>query len=304
MKSSNPVLLGRRWIRQGGSKTAVGDPLVGVTVARHLIVAGHDPDRKSEPESPGLPHLVADLMTMKGVLARTLLAFAVTVLMTVLSWTVPPVSPTSLDSSYGLAGGAGMAAAALVLVQCRRGRPSPVLTLAHAVAEGVFLGVLSNTASTHISPGVFVQLVLGTIAAFASVLMAYALGWIQVAQRWYGFLCSAAMGLVLLMVGDVLLLPFLGAASLGFRSAAVGVLCGVTGVGLAIPLLAVHFKQVEDGITHGALRQESWMAAFGLNLTLVWLYVETLRLTVLVPAEDICRAYGRAVPPGPTTELS
>ncbi|MET8783608.1 Bax inhibitor-1/YccA family protein [Streptomyces sp. NPDC004589] len=281
LKSSNPVLLSRGFKRQGGWKTTARQPLVGVAVGRYRI--GTD----CMGGSRSLPQLVADLMTMKGVLARTCVAFALTVLMTVLSWTVPPVPPTSLGRSYGIAGGAGTVAAALVLIQCRRSRPSPGLTLAHAVAEGLFLGVLSNTVSAHVSSGVFVQFVLGTLAAFGGVLVAYALRCIPVARRWYGFVCAAAVGLSLLITADLLLSPFLGADGLGFRSVAAGVFFGVAGVGLAVPFLALHFRQVEDGLTHGAPRQEAWAAALGLTLTLVWLYLETLRWMGFVPTEDL-----------------
>jgi uncharacterized YccA/Bax inhibitor family protein len=226
-------------------------------------------------------------MTMKGVVARSTLAFGVTVLMAVLSWTEPPVPPTNVGRSYAIAGGVGAVVAVLVLLQRRMSRPSAALTLVYAVAQGVFLGVLSNTASTHVSPGVFVQLILGTMAAFAGVLVAYSSHWIRVPHRWYGFVCAAALGLFVLLVADVLLSPFLGAEGLGFRSVAGGVVFGVAGIVLATPFIAVYFKQVEGGITHGAPRQESWAAAFGVTLTLVWLYVETMRLVTPVPAEAI-----------------
>lgn len=226
-------------------------------------------------------------MTMGGVLTRTLPAFGLTVLMTVLSWTVPVVAPTDLGRSYGTAGGAGVAAAVLVLLQCRNRRPSATVTFAQAVAVGVFLGVLSNTLSAHLAPGVFVQFVLGTMAAFAGVLAAYALHWIRVANRWYGFLCAAVVGLLLLAAADVLLSPLLGADGLGFHSPYAGVLIGVAGIGCATPFLALHFRQVEDGITHGAPRRESWAAASGLALALVWLYVEAARLLTVMPADDL-----------------
>ncbi|WP_329323501.1 MULTISPECIES: Bax inhibitor-1/YccA family protein [unclassified Streptomyces] len=289
MKSSNPVLLSRRGFRrqEGRKTTARGPaPLIEAVVARDPIGSPRDASPAQGDESAHLLLLVADLMTMRGVLVRTALAFALTVLTAVVSWTAPPVPPTRTGWSYDLVGGAGTTAAVLTLIRCRSDRPSPGLALAHAVCEGLFLGVLSNTASTQTSPGVFVQLVLGTMAGFAGVLAAYALRWIRVGERWYGFLCAATTGLVLLMVGDVLLFPVLGAAGLGFRQVPLGVLCGVTGIGAAVPVLALHFRQVEDGLTHGALRQDSWAAAYGLTLSLTWLYVEALRPAALIPVED------------------
>ncbi|MFI5998392.1 Bax inhibitor-1/YccA family protein [Streptomyces sp. NPDC051362] len=285
LKSSNPVLLSRGFTRRGGSKTAATDPLVPVTVGRHPFGAGQVAEATGGPELTAMPHFVAGLMTMSGVLARASLTFGLTALMAVLSWTVSPVPPTSLGTSYGVAGGAAVVTAVLVFVQ-RRSRPSPSMALLHAAFQGVFLGMLSNTASTQVAPGVFVQLVLGTMSAFAGVLMAYRLRWIGVVQRWYGFVCAGTLGLLPLTMADIALSPVLGAERLGFHSVTIGCLLGATGVGMATSFLALHFKQVEDGITHGARQQESWAAAFGLTLTLVWLYVEAMRLAALVPAED------------------
>ena len=64
----------------------------------------------------------------------------------------------------------------------------------------------------------------------------------------------------------------------GFRSGGLGILFGIIGVLLGACFLALDFKQVEDGIAYGAPREESWLAAFGLTLTLVWIYLEMLRL--------------------------
>ncbi|CAM5354007.1 hypothetical protein STENM327S_06755 [Streptomyces tendae] len=64
---------------------------------------------------------------------------------------------------------------------------------------------------------------------------------------------------------------------LGFRSGALGVVFGIVGIILGACFLALDFKQVEDGLAYGAPREEAWFAAFGLTLTLVWIYLEFLR---------------------------
>lgn len=74
---------------------------------------------------------------------------------------------------------------------------------------------------------------------------------------------------------------------LGFRSGGLGIVFGVIGVVLAAAFLALHFRQVEDGIEDGAPRSDAWLAAFGLTLTLVWLYVELVNLLTLVREEDV-----------------
>lgn len=59
------------------------------------------------------------------------------------------------------------------------------------------------------------------------------------------------------------------------------------GIVIGACFLALHFKQVEDGVANGAPREESWLAAFGLVITLVWIYVEMLNLLTLIREDDI-----------------
>jgi uncharacterized YccA/Bax inhibitor family protein len=79
---------------------------------------------------------------------------------------------------------------------------------------------------------------------------------------------------------------FGGGDGLGFRSGALGVFFGIVGVVLGACFLALDFKQVEDGVAYGAPRQEAWLAAFGLTLTLVWIYLEFLRLIAILNQND------------------
>ena len=60
----------------------------------------------------------------------------------------------------------------------------------------------------------------------------------------------------------------------------------MVGVALAVSFLPLHLRKVEDALTHGASRNQRWSAAFGLTLSLTWLYVETVRLLTLYPADD------------------
>jgi uncharacterized YccA/Bax inhibitor family protein len=234
-----------------------------------------------------LPRFVGDLMTMDHVVARSALTLGITFLTAVSSWTVWPLTPARPAASYGGAAAAGLVGLVVVLVQWRRRRPSPTLALTFAACEGAFLGVLSAMVSTHVSPGVFVQGVLGTMAAFAGVLIAYRLHWIRVTGRRYGFVTASAAGLIVLIASDLLLAPVMGAGGLGFHSVGLGVASGIGGIALGTVFFALHFRQVEDGINHGAPREDAWPAAFGLTLTLVWLYVETVRLLTLVPEDDV-----------------
>nr|WP_066956335.1 Bax inhibitor-1/YccA family protein [Streptomyces lushanensis] len=97
---------------------------------------------------------------------------------------------------------------------------------------------------------------------------------------------AAAMGFVLLMVANMLFSVFGGGDGLGFRSGGLGIVFGIVGIVLGACFLALDFKQVEDGVAYGAPREESWLAAFGLTLTLVWIYLEMLRLLSILQGND------------------
>lgn len=286
LTSSNPVLARPPFARRGGRKTTARDPRAGITVTQRGSGSGQDPDPHPEDAREPLPFVVADLMTMDHVLSRAATGLAVTASAALLSWVLLPYARLGTPAAYGVAAGAGLAAAALVVLQRRRNLPSPTLTLLFAAFQGVFLAVLSTTVSRHLCPGVFVQTVLGTMAAFAGVLFAQGLHWVRANRRRTPYLGAGLVGVCFLALADWILFPLLGADGLGLRPVGPGVLTGLAGVLLATSFLALHVRKVEDGITYGADRDQSWTAAFGLTLSLTWLYVETVRLLTLVPGED------------------
>ncbi|MFE7099168.1 Bax inhibitor-1/YccA family protein [Streptomyces erythrochromogenes] len=281
MRSTNPVL--SRWKSPGGR---------AFEPEREPVTSRAGVDLRKEPgtrphDRPYGPRAAGGAMTMDDVVVRTGITLGVAVLAAVLSWILLPVDRAGVGGSYAIAGAAALAAFAAAMTQAFLSRPSPALILAYAALEGVFLGVFSNTVSTHLSPGAVVQAVLGTMSVFAAVLIAYRLRLIRATRRFYGFATAAALGFLLLMAANLLFSALTDGPGLGFRSGVPGLLLGVLGVVLAAAFLALHFKQVEDGIAYGAPRAESWTAAFGLALTLVWLYVETLNLLTLVTEEDV-----------------
>ncbi|MFJ7495098.1 Bax inhibitor-1/YccA family protein [Streptomyces sp. NPDC097727] len=286
LKSSNPILSRPQFGRRGGQKTAARDPRAGIPVARDRIRAAKDLQQGHEDSPAPLPFSVGDLMTMDTVLPRAAASLGVTALAAVLSWTVLPLARLGTAASYGIVAAAAVLATALVVTQYRRNQPSPPRTLAFAASQGLFLGTLSTTASSHLSPGVFVQTVLGTIAASAGVLLAHRFHWIRADRRFYAFVGAAVLGLGLLALADWFLLPLMGADGLGLRPFGLGVFMALVGIVLGASFLPLHLRQVEDGITYGASRGQSWSAAFGLALTLVWLYVETVRLLTLYQGDD------------------
>ncbi|SCF88065.1 Bax inhibitor-1/YccA family protein [Streptomyces sp. Ncost-T10-10d] len=295
MRSSNPVFSRRGFSRDNGYAGFNAAPQAGAPAA------GANPYAQGTAANPyttnpyaqqdtqyGVPQAPArsGAMTIDDVVTRTALTLGTVVLGAALAWALLPVDEANLGKSYGIAIGAALVAFVLSLVQSFKRKPVPALIVSYAAFEGVFLGVISSAVSTYIGPGVVMQAVLGTMCVFAGVLLAYKMRWIRVTRRFYGFVMAAAMGFMLLMVVNLLFAVFGGGDGLGFRSGGLGILFGVIGIILGACFLALDFKQVEDGIAFGAPREESWLAAFGLTMTLVWIYLEMLRLLSILSGDD------------------
>ncbi|MGW1893165.1 Bax inhibitor-1/YccA family protein [Streptomyces sp. NPDC002004] len=303
MRSSNPVFSRRGFSRDNGYAGFNAAPQAGGPAAgtQGNPYAGGNPYAQT-PGNPYAqnPYAQQDLqygappqapvstgrMTMDDVVMRTATTLGVLVLTAALAWALLPVDVANIGRSYGIAIGAGLVAMVLGLVQSFKRKASPALILSYAGLEGVFLGVVSSIVDQHIASGAAMQAVLGTMAVFVSVLVAYRAGWIRVNRRFYGFVMAAALGFILLMAVNLLFMVFGGGDGLGFRSGPLGVVFGVIGIIIGACFLALDFKQVEDGIAYGAPREEAWLAAFGLTMTLVWIYMEFLRIIAILQGDD------------------
>ena len=293
MRSRNPVFSRRGFSRDNGyagfnTAPQAGGPAVGTQT---------DPYAQGNPYAQN-PYAQQDLqygapapattgrLTMDDVVVRTASTLGTLIVTAALAWALLPVDNANLSRSYGIGVGAALIGMVLAFVQSFKRKASPALILSYAAFEGVFLGVVSSVVDNRIASGAAMQAVIGTMAVFAGVLVAYKAGWIRVNRRFYGFVMAAALGFVLLMVVNLLFAVFGGGDGLGFRSGPLGVFFGVVGVLLGACFLALDFKQVEDGIAYGAPKQEAWLAAFGLTLTLVWIYMEFLRIIAILNSND------------------
>ncbi|GGO50875.1 membrane protein [Streptomyces daqingensis] len=285
MRSSNPVFSRRGFSRSGGYAgfNAGQQPQAGNPYANSPYA--NNPYAQQQPQTTGQPFGAPPAappqtgrMTMDDVVARTGMTVGLVVVMAAVAWIT--------DLALPLAIGAGLVAMVLALVQSFKRKAVPALILAYAALEGLFLGAISNFVDSYIADGAAMQAVLGTMAVFAAVLVMYKTRIIRVTRRFYQFAIAAAIGFVLLMMVNMLFAVIGGGDGLGFRSGTLGIIMGIAGIVIGALFLALDFKQVEDGISYGAPREESWLAAFGLTLTLVWIYLEFLRLIAILQGND------------------
>lgn len=217
------------------------------------------------------PMTLDDVIGKTGVTMLTLVAAAAATFfyLGTLAW--PQVQTTT----YGALVLSGLVGFVTVLLVSFRKKVSPAMVLAYSVIEGIFIGAFSFMFEASY-PGIVTQAVMGTFAAAGCVLAAYKFFNIRVSNkmRRMVFITTAAFAGVML----VNFLLSLAGINMGFRSGAIGLVAALLGAGLAVFNLLIDFDDIERGIAMNAPKSEAWRAAFGITVTMVWLYTEILRL--------------------------
>jgi uncharacterized YccA/Bax inhibitor family protein len=171
------------------------------------------------------------------------------------------------------------------LVCSFRPRTAPFLSPVYALCEGLFLGVISHAFDVRWS-GIVLVAVLATAVAFAVTLVLYGLGIVSVTGKFVGVVISATVGIaVLYAVG---LLFALGGVDIMLwnQRSALGLLISAAIVVVAALNLFVDYEFIRQSVAAGSPRHMEWFGAFGLMLTLVWLYLEMLRLLAIAFGDD------------------
>ena len=214
----------------------------------------------------------ARYMTMDDVVTKTGITFLVTVLTAAAIWSLPGTT------GWGLALPALVVGLVLGLVISFKMIANPVATLAYAAVEGVLLGTISEAFNSIPNfEGIVMQAVIGTFGVFAGMLVVYKTGAIRVTPKFTRFMIGALVGVVVLMVFDLL------AAMLGFETGLrsggpLAIVFSLVVIGVAAFSLLLDFDMADEAIRRGAPPKFAWYIAFGLLVTVVWLYLEILRL--------------------------
>ncbi|ASN40253.1 MAG: Bax inhibitor-1/YccA family protein [Paeniglutamicibacter terrestris] len=174
----------------------------------------------------------------------------------------------------------------LGLVNSFKRQPSPVLIMLYAGFEGLFLGGLSRFFE-NMYPGIAVQAVLATFSVFAVTLVLYRSGKYRATPKMTRMFMIAMIGYgVFSLLNFVLMMTGTIDGMFGMRSGLLGLGIGVLAVLLATYALVLDFTNISDGVRQGAPAKMAWSAAFGLTVTLIWLYVEILRILAILRGDD------------------
>ena len=180
----------------------------------------------------------------------------------------------------------------LALVNTFKKQPSPALILAYAALEGLFLGGLTRILD-GMYPGVGLQAVIGTLSVFAVTLVLFKSGKVRATPKAMRFFMIAIIGYAVFALINMVMMwtgatdsPFGLRTSVEIFGIPLGVFIGLLAIGLAAFSLIMDFTSIEAGVRAGAPQRFSWTAAFGLTVTLVWLYVEIIRLLSILRGND------------------
>jgi uncharacterized YccA/Bax inhibitor family protein len=221
-------------------------------------------------------------MTIDTVISRTAITLFVVVATAIATWAFLPDSAVAGGTNYvtpAWIGGALVGAGLGLLLSFRR-VVSPPLVILYAVAEGVFLGAMSEWFDKNVYQGIVIEAVVGTMAAFIVTLAAYKFFNIKVSAGFRRWLNIVGMGFFVVVLGDFMISLF--GSEIGFNGfGPLGLIMSFVGLGLGVFYLIADFDMIERGIAAGAPEQESWRAAFGLTAALVLIYVELIRILAI-----------------------
>ena len=260
MESRNPVFNNSKAFSRKGYATFNDAP---------TATAGQLEDMYAAPAATGVD---TGRMTLDDVVVKTGLMFAVL---------LPLAAAAYFVNNPILTFGGAIAGLVLGLVVSFKQSTNPALILSYAAAEGLFIGGISRVFEDR-WPGIVATAVVATLCVFAVTLAAYKSGKVRATPKFRKIVLIAMGGYLVFCLVNLVVMLFGGGGDFGLRQGPFGFAIGLFAVGLAAAMLILDFDFAEQGVRNGIPERYSWLAAFGLVVTLVWLYIEMLRLIAIL----------------------
>lgn len=247
--------------------------------------------------SPSAGSIETDRMSVEDTVWKTAGLFGILLVTAAIGWVVtlggldvPAYSPNSTFEPNMLpwiAGALGGFVLAMAIIFTSRKKVRPGLIFAYAAFEGLFIGGISAFFEV-IYPGIVVQATLATVSVVGVTLALFASGKIRASKKATKVFMIAMIGyMVFSLLNVVLMWTGINDNAFGLLSDTImgiplGLIIGVLVVIMAAYSLVLDFDQIQQGVRNGAPRKLGWMGAFGIMVTVVWLYVEILRMIAIV----------------------
>src|SRR5690606_30433097 len=220
-------------------------------------------------------------MTVDGTVRVSLGAFAVLLVGAAIGWVTMPLVPFLFI-------GAAIVGFVLALVNMFKREPSPALILGYAGAQGVFLGGISSFFEL-MYPGIVTQAVLATFTVVGVTLALFASGKVRASAKATKIFLIAMVGYLVFSLIHVGRMVFgVSPDPWGLRSGVeifgipLGVILGVLAVLLGAYSLVLDFDFIQKGVANRVPKKYEWTGAFGIMVTVIWLYLEILRLIAIL----------------------
>lgn len=224
------------------------------------------------------PPTAARPMTIDDVVMRSFMTLGTLVLAAALAW--------YFNVSYTIGIVAMLVGFVLALVVSFKQSTNPALILGYALCYGVAIGVISHFMNDAFENGIVLQAVLGTMVAFGGTLAVYALKILRPTPKITKFVIAAAFAALGLMLLNWIASLFV-TGGLGLRTdSPTGWIFSVLMILLGCFFLLLDFDQIDQGARAGIPEKYSWLMAFGLTLSLVWIYLEILRFVSYFSGND------------------
>ncbi|MET0699267.1 MAG: Bax inhibitor-1/YccA family protein [Mycobacterium sp.] len=275
-ETSNPVF--RSLPKQQGGYATFGSGAAGASTGTVHQNYGAEPYLDQRQTGVSRP------LTIDDVVMKTGITLAVLSVVAVVSYFLV-AGNTGLAMPFTLVGFLGGLVLVLIATFGRK-QDNPAIVLSYAALEGLGLGafsfVMANFVVAGANAGALIgQAILGTIGVFAGMLVVYKTGAIRVTPKFTRMLVAGMIGVLVLMLGNFVLAMFGvgGGDGLGLRSGGpIAIIFSLVCIGIAAFSFLLDFDAADQMIRAGAPEKAAWGVALGLTVTLVWLYIEILRL--------------------------
>ncbi|AKC38132.1 hypothetical protein BKG83_12485 [Mycobacteroides chelonae] len=273
--TSNPILRSLPGKEGGGyAQFGSGAAGAGAMAAQQLR---QDPYTAYPEAQAGVsrPLTIDDVVTKTGITLGVIVAVAAAAFFLI-------SSNTGLALPFLAVGGIG-GFIMVMIASFGRKQDNPAIVLSYAALEGLFVGAISFVIPASVGVGgasagaLIGQAVLGTVGVFIGMLFVYRSGAIRVTPKFQRMLLAGLVGVLVLALGN-LVLGFFG-IDMGLRSGGpIAIIFSLVCIGIAAFSFLVDFDAADQLVRAGAPEKAAWGIALGLAVTLVWLYVEILRL--------------------------